>query len=288
MPIFSRAVTNDAGLMEFSPTGNMLLDFDDIDTWEPELSNVLGDQVSESVVNQLAAARHELIEDALDHLFALTNKKMIIHKTLAWVQSRKVAGYHGTRLTHTEVKSIQAKGLLPLETRSRRSRLVRALSHHPRWNELADELDVTIERFGKGGDFGFRLNQIHLTLSRSGLINSFNHYLTHGSEFDQKVVQELLGTEGKELLRKEGEPRVIKVAVPGKAALEASQPSSSIEDILEEDKMPNLIREFLKAWSYRLADGDFQRKNLEIDCGMIFYSTVSQDWIVDIETITTC
>ena len=266
----------------------MLLDFDDIDTWEPELSNVLGNQVSESVVNQLAAAKHELIEDALDHLFTLTNKKMIIHTTLAWVQSRKVTGYHGTRLTDTEVKSIQAKGLLPLETRSRRSRLVRVLSHHPRWNEVADKLDVTIERLGEGGKLGFRLNQVHLTLSRSGLINSFNHYLTHGSEFDQKVAQELLGTEGKELLRKDGEPRVVKVAVPGKAALKASQPSFSIEYVLEEGEIPNLIREFLKAWSYRLANGGFQRKNLEIDCGMIFYSTVSQDWIVDIETISTC
>ncbi len=285
---FSQIVTNSTDSTGISPIDNTLLDFDDIDTWKPQLTYALGGQISESVVNQLIAAKPELIEDALDHLFTLTNKKMIVDRTLTWIQSIKITGYHGTRLTDTEVKSIQAKGLLPLETRSRRSRLLRALSHHPRWNEVADQLDVTIERFGEDANLGVRLNQVHLTLSRSGLINNFNHYLTYGSEFDQKIAQELLGTEGKKFLGKDGEPRVIKVAVPGKIALEASQPAFSIEDVLEEGGMPNLIRELLNAWSDRLARPDIQVNPYGVDCGMIFRSTIPKSWIINIETISTC
>jgi hypothetical protein len=42
--------------------------------------------------------------------------------------------------------------------------------------------------------------KVHQTVSPAGLTRSFNHYLTHGSEFDLMVAQHFLGTDGKALL----------------------------------------------------------------------------------------
>jgi hypothetical protein len=115
-------------------------------------------------------------------------------------------GYHGSRLTQDEVASIREIGLIPLVAAARRSRLARAFSTHPRWTNVADQLDAAIHAHGAGERAGRREAQVHLTLSRSGLTGSFNHYLTHGSEFDQHVAYALLGQEGKDLLATDGEP----------------------------------------------------------------------------------
>lgn len=225
------------------------------------------------------------IEDARDLLFDLTDRDAIIDATLGWIRSTKVAGHHGSRLTDAEVASVRADGLLPLKAEGRRDRLVRALSPHPRWGEVAGQLDPTIRALGQGGRAGRREDQVHLTLSRSGLTNGFNHYLTHGAEFDQHVAHALLGPEGKELLGRDGVPRVVQVAVPGVDALKAAHPIFGIEALRANGDVPNLVEDFLKAWSYRLAHPSFRARTLEVDCGMVFRSTVPSAWLVNIETL---
>lgn len=262
-----------------------MLDFDCIDDWTQQLSVALEDHLHDGVVSALVGAAPEFIEDARDLLFELTDKDAIIDATLTWIRSTQVVGYHGTRLTDTEVASIQDLGLLPLKACARRDRLSRALSAHPRWNKVADNLDAAIQLYGPGASVGQRENRVYLTLSRAGLTQSFNRYLTHGSEFDQRVAQELLGIEGTDLLRHDGRPRLIHVAVPGNAALDAAHPFFDIEGIRARGDVPNLVDDFLKAWSYRLAHPNFQARTLKVDSGMVFHSVVPSDWLLRIETV---
>lgn len=262
-----------------------MLDFDDNRSWKPLLTTALGDLISESVVDRLAAAASEFVEDALDLLFSCTNRRAIIEATLVWIRSTKVAGYHGSRLTDSEVASIRARGLVPLDAKARRARLRRALSSHPRWGEVADRLDATLHEYGPNEEAGRREGQVHLTLSRFGLVNGFNHYLTHGSEFDQRAVHALLGPDSRELLQRDGQARVIKIAVPGEDALNAVNRYFTVEECLAQGKVPNLIDKFLEAWSYGLAHPDFDCSTLKVDCGLVFRSTVPSGWIVDIDTL---
>ena len=267
------------------------LDFDDNRAWGPLLTAAVGDLTSEPVVEQLVAAAPEFVHDALDLLFSYPNRKEIIEATLVWIRSTPIAGYHGSRLTDSEVDSLRARGLVPLDAQARRTRLRRALSPHPRWGEVAGELDAKLHAYGGEmaggrGKAGGREGQVHLTLSRSGLINDFNHYLTHGSEFDQHVAEALLDTDGKERLRRDGRARVIRVAVPGEDALNAVNRYCTVEECLARGDVPNLVNDFLKAWSYRLAHPDFDCGPLEVDCGTVFHSIVPSDWIVDIDTLS--
>ena len=262
-----------------------MIDFDDIDIWGPTLTGALRAVVSEAGFDSLLAAVTEAIEDDHDPLRGLPNREAIINATITWVRSAKIAGYHGTRLTHAEADSMRVKGLLPLKACGHRERLERALSRHKRWPEVADRLEATLRAYGPGKCAGNRENQVHLTLSRSGLIRGFNHYLTHGAEVDQHVAYELLEEEGKELLRQDGEATEIKVAVPGPNALDSGNFISPIEDVLARGEVPNLVKEFLEVWSYRLANPSFQCRTLEVDCGMVFESVVPAAWIVGMETV---
>jgi hypothetical protein len=264
----------------------LILDFDNIDEWATDLAEVLEVNVSKGAQAQIAAANPEFIEDSRDLLFDLAGREMIIDATLAWIRSAKIYGYHGTRLTDAEVSSVRSVGLLPLKAETRRSRLSRALSSHPRWDEVSKQLDESIQEHGPGCRAGSRQGQVHLTLSRSGLTNGFNHYLTHGSEFDQRVAHALLDEDGQQLLGIDGKPTLIKCSVPGPVALEAAHPFFNIEDVRSTGDVPNVVDEFLKAWSFRLARPVFQPRKLEVDCGMIFRTVVPAEWIADIEILS--
>lgn len=263
-----------------------MIDFDDINDWAPKLASVLGPHLPNSVGQRLAAASPDYIEDALDLFFRLSLRDAVIDATLTWIRSTNIAGYHGSRLADDELASILANGLIPLKAETRRHRLIRALSPHPDWPRVADQLDAVIHAHGLGGAAGRREDQVHLTLSKAGLTNGFNHYLTHGSEFDQHVACALLGLDGKELLARDGQPTVIRIAVPGPLALDAAHPYFDVDNMRARGEIPNLVREFLKAWSYRLAYPEFQSRTLSVDCGMMFRSIIPADWIVDFETFS--
>jgi hypothetical protein len=262
-----------------------MIDFDEIDDWAPELSDVLSQWVPRTFERRVADAAPEYVEDALDLLFESAGRDAVIDATLAWICSSTVAGYHGSRLSDEEVESVRSIGLIPLQAETRRDRLVRALSPHPRWREVADRLTSVLQNHGPGGAAGRREGQAHLTLSRCGLVDGFNHYLTHGSEFDQHAAHELLGADGKELLAKDGKPTVLRVAVPGPRALDAAHPHFGVDDMRTRGEVPNLVREFLEAWSYKLAHPAFRSRTLKVDCGMVFRSTIPAAWIVGIATV---
>jgi hypothetical protein len=124
---------------------------------------------------------------------------------------------------------------------------------------------------------------VHLTLSRAGLTDAFNHYLTHGAEFDWHVAAELLGEEGQELLSKDGTPYVIQVAVPGDLALTAAHPHFTVDDMRERGELPNIVHQFLDVWCFRLSRPGYQSRKLRVDCGMVFESAVPAEWIKRID-----
>jgi hypothetical protein len=265
-----------------------LIDFDDIDQWEPELTAVLQPFLPESIFPAMAASAPQDVEDALDLLFNMLDRDAVIDSTVNWIRSTNIAGYHGSRLADAEIASIRAIGLIPLKAEARRYRLERALSRHPEWPAVAGQLESVILAHGQGSVAGRRENQVHLTFSKAGLMDGFNRYLTHGAEFDQHVAYALLGAEGKALLATDGEAMVIRIAVPGPLALDAAHPYLNIDSMRARGEVPNLVRGILTAWSYRLARPGFQSRTLRIDCGMIFRSTVSADWIVDFERLPKC
>lgn len=264
-----------------------MLDFDNIDDWDSKLTAKLRPHLSNSVKKKLmeAAQEYEYIEDALDMLFDLTDRDAIIDTLVSWLQSRNIVGYHGSRLTDAEVNSIQVNGLIPLEPETRRDRLIGAFSSNLRWPEVAHKLDATIQAYGQGNRAGQRVGQVHLTLSRAGLTQGFNHYLVYGSEFDQHVAQELLGREGVVHLASYGKPRVFKVVVPGALALDAANRYFTIDDFRERGEIPNLASEFLKSWVYRLVYPSFQSQTLKVDCGMVFRQTIPATWIAGFDTL---
>jgi hypothetical protein len=262
-----------------------MIDFDDIDAWAPSLAAALRPHVPDSAAAQLVAAAPEYVEDARDGLLSLAGRDQVIHATLDWIRSLPVAAYHGSRLTAAEVASIRTVGLTPLRAETRLVRLKRALAPHPRWKEVEGKLDAAIQAHGRGSGAGSREGQVHLTLSRAGLTDGFNHYLTHGAEFDQHVAHALLGEDGVNLLARDGEPRVVQVAVPGPAALDAAHPHFSVDHLRARGEVPNLVRQFIEAWSYRLVHPGFQSRTLKVDCGMVFRSTVPSAWVTRIDTL---
>ena len=83
----------------------------------------------------------------------------------------------------------------------------------------------------------------------------------------------------------DGHARVVRLAVPGDVALDAANRYFTVDERLRRGEVPNLIGEFLTAWSYGLAFPNFDCGSLAIDGGMVFRSTVPPLWIVDIESL---
>ena len=262
-----------------------IIDFDAMDEWAPSLAGALSEHVPNDVQALIMAREPEFVEDARDILFDLGDRDAIIDATLNWIRSSTVAGYHGSRLTEEEIASVREVGLLPLEAKARRVRLVRALSQHPRWDSVADQLEPELDAHGQGQRGGGREGQVHLTLSRSGLTNCFNHYLTHGSEFDQRVAHALLGEEGEDLLARDGTPIVLKFGVPGAVALKAAHPFCDITCMRDRGDVPNIVEEFLRAWSYSLAHPDFRSSSLRVDRGLLFRRSVRAEWLIAAESV---
>lgn len=260
--------------------GPSMIDLDTIDDWAPGFATVQKDNIPRIVATRMIEAKPQLIEDALCKLFALTDRKAVIVATLSWIRSATIAAYHGTRLTHAEADSIRANGLIPLEATARRRRLERALSRHPRWPEVSAKLDSIIADCANG-----REGRVTLAFSRLTLTNTYNHYLTHGSEFDQCVAEHLLGQEGVHLLASDGNRVLIQIAVPGSIALTAANPYGTAEEILERGDVPQLAREFLEAWSYCLAHPNRKQEPLGIRCDMALNHAVPPDWITSVDTL---
>jgi hypothetical protein len=261
------------------------IDFDSIKKWEADLRTALSGCVTDTAIFEIARSNPQYVEDARDLLFEHASRDGVIDATLAWLRSSSIAAYHGTRLTDAEVQDVRNLGLVPLSAGARRSRLDRALSGHPRWTAVQSQMDKVLAELGQHNSAGHREGQVHLTLSRAGLAKGFNHYLTHGAEFDQHAAQALLGDEGKALLAKDGKKAIIRVVVTGDHALQACHRYFTIEDLRSRGDVPNLVKEFLEAWAFRLAHPGFDPSTLKVDCGLVFKEAVPPNRISRIEIL---
>ena len=260
-----------------------MLDYDSIDDWSPRLEQALTEVVPLAIRQTIAASNPEFIEDAMDTLLQRAERETVIRCTLAWICAQEVVAYHGTRLNSAEAQSIQSTGLKPLLPQQRRQRLERALSKHRDWRADTDLLDQTIRAHSGTGKSGRREGQVHLTLSRAGLTDGFNHYLTHGSEFDQQIAHALHGQEGIDLLAADGNPTLVTVSVPGHIALLGSHRYHTPEQMIQRGDVPNLVRQLLEAWSFRLANPTYQTTRRKLDCGIWFEAAVPPEWISSVQ-----
>jgi hypothetical protein len=267
-------------------TDDQLLDFDSIDDWFPLLTSVLDPLLPPDISRHLARQAPEFIEDARDLVFQCADRNEITEAIIHWLQSSQLLAYHGTRLTDEEAQNVLTQGLKPLTVEDRRNRIVRSLSTHSKWSDIAGRLDTVLRAYGSGNVGGTREGDVHLTVSRFGLTSSFNHYLTHGAEVDQHIAYDLLGDEGKNRLRHDGKPRIVVVSVPGEIAVKAANRYFDFEELRARQSTPNLVIDFLKSWSYRLAHPDFQSRCLELDSGLIFDRSIPAEWICRIDTLS--
>jgi hypothetical protein len=256
-----------------------VIDFNSIEEWEADLRAALSSCVTDATISEIVRSNPEYVEDARDLLFkhAGRGRDGVIDATLAWIRSSSITAYHSTRLIDAEIQSVRRLGLVPLSAGARRARLYRALSGHDGWAVAQSRMDKVLADLGQDNSSGDREGQVHLTLSRAGLANGFNHYLTHGAEFDQHAAQALLGEEGLALLAKDGKKTIIQAFFAGDRALQACHPYLTVEDLRNRGDVPNLVDQFLKAWSYRLAHPCFDPRTLEFDCGFVFKETVTPD-----------
>jgi hypothetical protein len=258
-------------------------DFDDVQHWGPRLASYL------SAIFPLTSAgdairdeNPEFVEDASEIFFRVVcaDKAAFNAAVWGWIKEQTVAAYHGSRLEPPDIAAIIENGLRTLSAENRREVLRKKLSLHPQWSEAL--LDVSLEKLGSGRFAGNREGQVHATISRGGLMKSFPHYLTHGSEFDQQVAKLQFGESGMELLARFGAPVLVKLAVPGEKALAAANPYWYRSDPQES---PNFVREIIHVWAYWLAHPDFKVAKLEYDCGLIFNHDIPPGWIVSIDRL---
>lgn len=257
-----------------------IFDFDDNAEWGPRLWELLRPYLPANMAHIVGAAESEFIEDAADVVLAHADKQVLSAVMTDWLRSQRIRGYHGTRVNADELASIRRNGLLPLRVQQRTERLQRALSQHPRWGEVAHSLPAALELFGPGMRSGRREGQVHLTVSRAGLVYGFNHYLKEGSEFDWQVSHHLLGSEGQVLMAADGDAYLISLLVPGDAALTACNRFG-----MPTDGFPNLVYDLFRVWSYWLGCPDYRASRLKLDCGMVFSDIVPVSWIDSVEKI---
>lgn len=256
------------------------LDFDNADSWEPSLRRALGTLLSSRMAE--LEIPHQCVEDARDSLLSVA-RVQIIQATLEWIEECSVAAYHGTRLTAAELANVRVNGLLTLEGAGRKERLRRVLCRHPQWSTVQDRLDRLIENGEKGIVIGKRTGQVHLTLSKAGLTQRFNHYLTHGSEFDYHIAHQLLGQEGADLLAKDGDAYVLRFVVPGAQALQSAHRYFSPSEMTARGDVPNLINDLLQVLAFRIGVPSYTPDRRQADCGFVFSESIPAGWLDRVE-----
>jgi hypothetical protein len=258
-------------------------DFDDLEVWGPDLRAHLRGVISADAGAIISAQSPRYLEDARDILMSEvgSDQARLVAAVQKWISSQTVAAYHGSRLREADIEDIRSRGLITLSADDRKRHLEDKLSSHRGWAEASQRLDGVMEDLGRKQKGGKREGQVHATLSRAGLLHGFNHYLTHGSEFDQHAAQYLLGDEGKALLAKAGDPILVRLAIPGAKAFDAANPF-----LILVRHMPNFVREILTVWAYWLAHPEYSPASERFDCGLIFYHDVPAEWIDSIETVS--
>lgn len=251
-----------------------LFDFDQICDWAPRMSEALADIVPAGLREQLPARPIKWLDDALEAILEQVDRQLLLRATRSWLMGQEIAGYHGSRLSSEEIASVLTHGLLALDPAARVELLKARLSRHPDWLTASPLFEASVAGHADG-TFGCRQGQAHLTLSRGSLLESNNHYLVEGSEFDQAVAFDLLGKDARVLLQTGRSPVLFKVQVPGPRALEVS------ERRLSTGETPSLVRYALEFWAFWLHDPTFDPATQHADVGLVFYETIPAAWIKD-------
>ncbi|WP_421702324.1 hypothetical protein [Aliiroseovarius sp.] len=260
--------------------------YDKFETWAGDFRDLIVDLVGKHVVGNLAASSFEYVEDAGDYLATHTDILTASSEIQSWLQSREFCVFHGTRLLPEEILSVQRTGLQPLRATDREQRLREILDRHPKWFSVKDKLCEVLADVGPGEKQGRRERQVHFSLSRSGLVNGFDHYLTHGSEFDQHVVRRLFGDRsGLQLLNSETVPILVHVRINGGELIRGTHPYSSYSDVVDMGEIPGLARTFLDAWAFKTAKPSFEIAKLQTDCCMMQQVATPPERILNIEKL---
>ena len=80
-----------------------MIDFDDIDNWEPLFTDKLKSLIPTTLRNRVLAVAPGTIQEGCEVLLDSTCRKAVMDAAIGWVGSATVAGYHGTRLTENAV-----------------------------------------------------------------------------------------------------------------------------------------------------------------------------------------
>jgi hypothetical protein len=256
-------------------------DFDNINEWGPSLSKHLSPIIGTNPEAIIKADKPGYFGDATESLFSkICTRDIFERKTKEWLYMQSVAAYHGSRFDEEDIKSVRQRGLQILSADDRKKYLEKKLSGHPQWPQAKNRIDQVLQDLGENESSGRREKQVHATISRSGLVDSFNYYLRWGSEFDMHAAQKLIGDDYKKVLSEYGEATLVTLSVPGEKVFAAAHPFG-----FPNGELPNLIRETAQAWSYWLANPKFSPKEMDVDLGLIFFSPINKEWIEKIETI---
>ncbi|SHF84586.1 hypothetical protein SAMN05444273_1183 [Litoreibacter ascidiaceicola] len=260
--------------------------YDKFQTWEKSFGDLLVRLVGEEALNDLSSSNFEFIEDAGDFVVSRSDITTVSHEIQGWLLAQEFCVFHGTRLLSEEILSVQQKGLRPLVAADREQRLREILGRHRRWASVEDKLLEVIEDVGPKEKQGRRQGQVHFSLSRSGLVNGFDHYLTHGSEFDQHVVQRLFGDQsGLELLSSETVPVLVHVSISGEQLIQGAHPHFTYSDVVGMGEIPGTARTFLNSWAFKAANPGFDIEKLRTDCCVMERVATPPERILTIERL---
>ena len=262
----------------------MTIYYDQFETWEGSFRELAVDLVGKEEIQTLASSNFEFIEDAGDSVVRHTDIETASDAIYDWLQAHEFCVFHGTRLLPDEILSVQQLGLRPLVAADRRQRLTEILKTHPQWHHLEHRLAEVLEDVGPKNKQGRREGQVHFSLSRSGLANGFDHYLSHGSEFDQHVVQRLFGDQsGLHLLHSETVPIIVHVRIGGEELVRGAHPHFSYSDIIGMGEIPGIARVFLNSWAFKVANPSFDIAKLRTDCCIMQRVATPPERIIDLE-----
>lgn len=260
--------------------------YDKIETWERSFGECLINLVGREVIESLTSSAFEFIEDAGDHLAGHVDIKPLSLEIHDWLRENEFCVFHGTRLLPYEIAAVQQQGLRPLVAADREQRLREILARHPKWSVLKDKLSDAIASVGPGQSHGSREGQVHFSLSRSGLLSGFNHYLAYGSEFDQKVVEMLFGDQsGLHVLNLCTDPVLFHVRVSGDDLVRGAHPFCGYLDLIDKGEVPAIGRTFLNAWAFKQTRPDFDIAALETDCCLMQEIATPPERILSIEQL---
>ena len=261
--------------------------FDNFESWNESFRDVVVRLLGKEALGKLASSKFEYIEDAGDFVVDCSDIESVSTEIEDWLRSHKFGVFHGTRLLSEEIFSVQQEGLRPLVATDREERLRKILSRHPKWLSVESRLPEVLEDVGPREKQGRRQDQVHFSLSRSALLNCFDHYLAYGSEFDQNVVQLLFGDKsGLQLLNFETAPVIVHVCFSGEQLIQGAHPHFTYSDVVGMGEIPGLASTFLNAWAFKAANPNFEINKLRTDCCMMERVATPPERVLRIEELS--